>query len=173
MSGRNVDLGSSAGIQTIGNFLDPVAPSLGASITIEAGLGSLLTQPDYAAFMTQYVNPANAGANQYYEPLQLFDANGNVIGGGAQAYAYLQRLSPAAQNILLNRIFFGLVRDSGREHTGAAGGGNYELGFGGDTIDTAGALNDAYSSYQRAYAVIDKFLNGISPGPYGSGSFLG
>jgi hypothetical protein len=93
--------------------------------------------------------------------------------GGAQAYAYLQSLSPAAQNILLNRIFFGLVRDSGREHTGAAGGGNYELGFGGDTIDTAGTLNNAYSSYQRAYAAIGQLLNGISPSPYSSGSFLG
>jgi hypothetical protein len=42
-SGRNVDLGSSNGIQAIGNFLDPSAASTGASITIETSLGSLLT----------------------------------------------------------------------------------------------------------------------------------
>ena len=111
MSGRNVDLGSSAGIQTIGNFLDPALPNVGSSITIEVGLGSPLTQPGYAALIAQYVNPAGAIANQYAEPLQLFDANGNPIGVGAQANAYLESLPPAAQDILLNRIFFGLVRE--------------------------------------------------------------
>jgi filamentous hemagglutinin family protein len=157
------------GGQTIGNLLDPNLPDGGASLTIETGLGSILTQPDYAAFTTQFVNPATASANQYAEPLQLFDASGVAIGSGAEAYAYLQSLSPAAQNVLLNRIFFELVRDSGREHTGAAGGGNFERGTGTDTIDTVGALNSAFSSYQRAYAAIGTFLNGVS----GSGDFLG
>jgi hypothetical protein len=171
--GRNVDLGNSTGIQTFGNSLNPSLSGIGASIIIETGLGSLLTQPAYAAFSGQFVDPATASTNQYAEPLQLFDASGTAIGSGDQAYAYLQGLSPSAQGILLNSIFFGLVRDSGREHTGAAGGGNYELGFGGNTVDTVGALNDAYSSYQHAYAAIGTFFNGVSPGPYASGSFLG
>ena len=108
MSGRNVDLGSSAGIQTIGNFLDPAALNGGARITIETGLGSQLAQPDYPAFTAQFVDPTTASASQYAEPLQLFDANGNAIGAGDQAYAYLESLSPAARDILLNRVFFGL-----------------------------------------------------------------
>jgi filamentous hemagglutinin len=175
MSGRNVDLGSSAGIQTIGNVLDPALPATtpGASITIETGLGSVLTQPAYANFISQYVNPATASSNQFAEPLQLFDASGNPIGSSAEAYAYLQSLPPVVQDVLLNRIFFALVRDSGREHTGAAGGGNYELGFGGNTIDAAGVLNPAFTNYQRAFAVIGTFLSTVSPSPYTSGSFLG
>ena len=171
-SGRNVDLGNSAGIQTIGNFLNPTLPSTGASITIETGLGSALTSPNYAAFMTQFVNPATAAANPYAEPLQLFDTNGNLIAGANAPQTYLQGLSPAAQSFLLNRIFFDLVRDSGREHTGAASNPGYELP-GVAAIDTTGALNLAFASYQRAYAAIGTFLGGMSASPYGHGDFLG
>jgi hypothetical protein len=161
-SGRNVDLGSSAGIQTFGNLLNPNLPkNEGASITIETGLGSTLNAFDYAAFAAQYVDSATASANPYAEPLELFDVSGDPITS--------QMLSPAGLDILLNRIFFGLIRDSGREHTGAAGGGNYEQGFGLQTIDTAGTLNYAYSSYQRAYAVLPTFLAATRD----SGDFLG
>jgi filamentous hemagglutinin len=166
-SGRNVDLGITTGIQSFGNFLDPKLPNEGASITIETGLGSPLVLPDYADFAAQFVNPATDGSNQYAEPLQLFDANGNVIGSGDQAYTYLQTLSPDAQDILLNRVFFDLLRDSGREHNGVTGDTNYELGAA--SLDTVGALNDAFSNYQRAYAAIPIFLKGTS----GSGDFLG
>jgi len=166
-SGRNVDLGSSTGIQTFGNFLNKALPAEGAGITIEAGLGSPPVLPNYANFIAQYVDPATAAANPFAEPLQLFDADGKPIGSGGDAYAYLQTLSGSAQQILLNRVFFGLVRDSGREHTAAAAGGNYELGT--SSIDTAGVLNSAFSNYQRAFAVTGTFFAGTT----GTGSFLG
>jgi Filamentous haemagglutinin family outer membrane protein len=170
-SGRNIDLGSSAGIQTFGNLLNTRLPSSeGAGITIQAGLGTSL--PDYTGFITQYVNGATDGTyaaptNPFAEPLQLFDAQGHVIGNGAEAYAYLQSQPPAGKEILLNRIFFDLLRDSGREHTGAAGNTNYELGS--QTIDTLGQLNAAFANYQRAFAAVGTFLQGTS----GTGSFLG
>jgi hypothetical protein len=122
--------------------------------------------------MTQFVNPATAAANPYAEPLQLFDTNGNLIAGANAPQTYLQGLSPAAQSFLLNRIFFDLVRDSGREHTGAASNPGYELP-GVAAIDTTGALNLAFASYQRAYAAIGTFLGGMSASPYGHGDFLG
>ncbi len=62
--------------------------------------------------------------------LQLFDSNGNPI-TNENAYTYFEGLGTtqqdasqqysAQQDLLLNRLFFELVRDSGREHTGAAG----------------------------------------------------
>ncbi len=138
-SGRNVDLGISNGIQTFGNFLNANLPNNGAGVTIETGLGNPPVQADYANFITQYVNPATDGSNQYAEPLQLFDANGNVIGSGDQAYAYLMGLPTDAQDILLNRIFFDVVRDSGREQYGCCGG--RELRVGRDRYDRhAGAV---------------------------------
>jgi filamentous hemagglutinin len=65
-AGRNVDLGSSTGIQTFGNMLNPsLKTTAGANITIDTGLGSLLTLPAYSTFVGQYVDPATASANQY------------------------------------------------------------------------------------------------------------
>ncbi len=65
-SGRNVDLGISTGIQSFGNLLNPNLPSVGASVTIETGLGSSLAQPEYGNFFTQFGNPDSS--NQYAEP---------------------------------------------------------------------------------------------------------
>jgi hypothetical protein len=175
-SGRNVDLGSSTGIETFGNFLNPSLKSAaGANITIDTGLGSPMALPDYGAFTANYVNPASTSTNPYAEPLDLFDAKGNLIGSGEQAYAYLTGLPSTARQILLNRIFFGLVRDSGREHTGAAPGGDYESSSSptGETIDTAGVFSASYANYQRAFAAINTFFGRTSSSPYGSGDFLG
>jgi filamentous hemagglutinin len=180
-SGRNVDLGNSTGIETFGNFLNPSMKStMGASITIYTGLGSPLGLPDYSDFTTNFVNSATAG--QYAEPLDLFDAQGHLI--STVSLTPPEGPLSIADQLLLNRIFFGLVRDSGREHTGAVGGGNYELfptgaaiEFEGapvnGTIDTAGVLNVNYANYERAFAAINSFFGRTSSSPYGSGDFLG
>jgi hypothetical protein len=166
-SGRNVDLGTSTGIQTFGNLLNTALPSVGAGITIETGLGAAQQSFAYTAFSAQYANPAAAVANPFAEPLQLFAADGTPIGSGRDAYAYLQTLSAPPQQILLNRIFFGLLRDSGRERTGATGATNYELGAG--TIDTIAQFNSAFANYQRAFAATAALFGGKP----GIGSFLG
>jgi hypothetical protein len=168
-SGRNVDLGTSTGIQTFGNLLNTSLPSGGADITIETGLGPSLQPFAYAAFIAQYIDPTTAAANQFAESLQLFASDGAPLGSGAgSAFAYLQSLPPLQQQILLNRVFFSLLRDSGREHSGGSGGGNYEKG-GSVTIDTDGTLNTQLVNYERAFAAIGTFLGGTS----GSGDFLG
>jgi hypothetical protein len=168
-SGRNVDLGTSTGIQTFGNLLNVSLQRGGANITIETGLGPALQSFAYSAFVADYVDPDTDAANQFAEPLQLFAPDGaRIAGGAAAAFAYLQSLSPLQQQIALNRIFFGLLRDSGREHSGGSGGGDYEKS-GAITIDTAGALNTDFVNYQRAFAAIGAFLGGTS----GSGDFLG
>jgi filamentous hemagglutinin family protein len=170
-SGRNIDLGRSAGIQTFGNLLNPNPqfPATGSSITVEVGMGAALTSPDYLDFLAQFVDPAST--NLYAEALQLYNGQGQVIGSSDAAYNFIvpsgTNCCTAAQQLALNRIFFELIRDSGREHTGAAGGGNYELGS--IPIDTSGTLNSSYGNYQRAFAAIASLLQGTS----GSGNFLG
>ena len=170
-SGRNIDLGRSAGIQTFGNLLNPNPqfPASGASITIETGIGAALTSPDYLDLVAQFVNPSST--NIYAEALQLYSAQGQAIGAGDAVYNFVVpqggSCCSTAQQLLLNRIFFDLVRDSGREHTGAAGGGNDELTS--IPIDTLGSLNSSYGNYQRAFAAIATFLQGTS----GSGDFRG
>jgi hypothetical protein len=151
-SGRNTDLGSSAGIQTFDDLLNPnpnfakLGP--GASITIQTGIGTANVL-DAASFIAQFVNPATAAANPLAEPIQLVDAKGNVIASGDQAFTLLSNLSPQRQQILLDEIFLNLIRDSGREHTGA--------------------IQSAFLNYQRAFAAIAAYL----PNSAAHGDFLG
>src|SRR5262249_27540988 len=76
-------------------------------------------------------------------PLQLFSSDGKVIGSGSDAFAYLQSLPLQQQQFLLNRIFFGLLRDSGREHSGASGGGGKSTGVPVVEAPNIGALTSA------------------------------
>ena len=164
-SGRNTDLGNSAGFQSFGDLLNPRLANAGpgAGITVETGLGSGLMLDD-ASFVAQYVDPATDGTNPFAEPLQLFNA---PQGGAADAYDYFKGLSAANQNILLNKVFFGLLRDAGREHTGVTGDTNYELGAA--TLDTVAAFNAAYANYQRAFAAVAAYV----PNTTLTGNFLG
>jgi filamentous hemagglutinin family protein len=157
-SGRDVDLGISTGIQTFGNALNPRLPSVGANITIQTGLG--IGALDYVDFLMQFVDPATS---TYAEALRLFNPMAN---GSSDPLAYLKGLTPANQAILLDNVFFGLMRDSGREHTGAPGTSNFEWGT---TIDTVSQSNASYANYQRAFAAISALL----PQSPASGSFFG
>ncbi|MEQ1801397.1 MAG: filamentous hemagglutinin family protein [Gammaproteobacteria bacterium] len=51
LAGRNVSLGFSRGITTIGNTANPQLPAGGAALDVWTGLGG---EPDYAAFNTKY-----------------------------------------------------------------------------------------------------------------------
>ena len=65
--GRDVDLGTSAGILSLGNLQNPSLPDGGAEITILAGLSR---QPDYAAFTQRYL----ADTSAYAQRLETFVA---------------------------------------------------------------------------------------------------
>jgi filamentous hemagglutinin len=51
-TGRNLDLGSSTGLPTVGNLFNPNLPSGGASLDVLVGLNGGI--PDYAAFISKY-----------------------------------------------------------------------------------------------------------------------
>jgi len=52
-TGRNLDLGASNGLQTVGNQINPNLSSQGANITVLTGLNG--SQPDYASFIGKYL----------------------------------------------------------------------------------------------------------------------
>ena len=157
-SGRDVDPNISTGIQTFGNALNPRLPSIGASITIQTGLGAGAL--DYADFAAQFITPATS---IYAEALAIFNPPTNAP---TDPVAYLNSLSAANRELLLDHIFFGLLRDSGRERTGATGTTNYEWG---PTVDTVAQFNASYANYERAFAAISALLR---PGS-ATGSFFG
>jgi hypothetical protein len=58
-AGRNVSLGTSQGISTVANTLNPALPSHGASVTLLAGLGS--EGSAVARYVASYINPTGPG----------------------------------------------------------------------------------------------------------------
>jgi filamentous hemagglutinin family protein len=58
-AGRNVSLGSSQGILTVANTLNPALPSQGASITVLAGAGTW--GASIADYVESYINPTGLG----------------------------------------------------------------------------------------------------------------
>lgn len=57
LAGRNVDLGRSAGVTTLGRTLNPnLAGPSGAAVDLWAGIGA--TDPDYEQFASDYLGPA-------------------------------------------------------------------------------------------------------------------
>jgi filamentous hemagglutinin family protein len=165
-AGRNINLALSTGIQTFGNLLNPNLPSNnGASITIQTGLGSVAL--DYATFVTQFLGaPGVPPASQYAEPV-LAIATGSAVGSSEVP-------SIPELKILLDEVFFGLLRDSDLDHNGVSASTIYVLP---NTLsfDTLPQVNASYSNYQRAYAAIGALFgsSALLNTPANGGSFFG
>jgi hypothetical protein len=109
LADRNVDLGISSGVSTVGDLDNPNLPtSAGASVTIMAGLGA---DPAYGAFLTKIVEPSAA----YQAELQSYveSLSGQSDLSVAQADSMFSALSIQQQRPLLNGIFFSALNASG------------------------------------------------------------
>ena len=145
-AGRNVNLGTSNGITTIGNTTvntgalpqgNPALPYGGASVSVEAGVG--YEAPQYAAFIQQYVENGSdfdAPLVSYVE--QITGESGLTSSEAKQAFAAM----PAAQQrTFVEQIFFALLETYGSEAAKS-----------GDNADFAGA-----------YAAIQQLFPGANP----------
>ncbi|WP_195930276.1 filamentous haemagglutinin family protein [Hyphomicrobium album] len=174
--GRNVDLGFSTGLMTLGNIYNGGLPSQqsetnpgqGANITVLTGLGS--TTPDYAGFLAAFADPASD--NPFAPALVQYDREGNVVATGVAVYNYLLGLPEQARNLQLHRLFFSLIRDSGREHAAAPPTDtDYNSGY--VAIDTSGVLDSNLRNYERAFSAIDTLFDGTAGGGDFRGVFSG
>jgi hypothetical protein len=145
-AGRNVDLGTSDGIITIGNTTsstaagpvgNPALPSTGASVSVEAGVG--YEAPQYAAFIQQYIQDSSdfdAPLVSYVE--QITGESDLTSGEAKQAFA---AMPVAEQRTFVEEIFFSLLETYGSEAAKS-----------GDNADFAGA-----------YAAIQQLFPGANP----------
>jgi hypothetical protein len=114
-AGREVDLGASNGLRTIGNQKNANLPIQGASIRLAAATAATL---DLAGFEAAYLDDAAAGANprsaRYRDLLrdQVREALADPSLSYAQAWAQFQRFPAQAQVALARRVLaveFGAV----------------------------------------------------------------
>jgi filamentous hemagglutinin family protein len=169
-AGGTINLGTSEGVSTIGNLLNPALLAQGADVTVSAGISKA---PDYAAFINTYM----AQSDLYDDPLiqyveQLTGATGL---DKAQALTALQSLPAEYQAPLLQQLLFDELRAGGRAAAAAgAGHGNFTSAFGalealfpGSTA--AEARNDPYSGdillyFSKVYTVSGGDINLLAPG---------
>ncbi len=70
-SGRNIDLGTSKGITSVGDTLNPALPDTGASLAVWAGVRA---NPDFVAFVKQYLGVSADSRRRLRDSLALFDS---------------------------------------------------------------------------------------------------
>ncbi|HUA25569.1 MAG TPA: filamentous hemagglutinin family protein [Steroidobacteraceae bacterium] len=169
-AGGTINLGTSEGITTIGNLVNPALPAQGADVTVSAGIAKA---PDYASFINTYIAQSDVYDDeliQYVEQL-----TGATDLDKAQALAALQAMPGEDQAPLLQQLLFDALRTDGR--AAAAAGpdhGNFtsafnalEALFPGGTA--AKAQNDPYSGdillyFSKVYTVGGGDINLLAPG---------
>lgn len=135
-AGRNVDLGNSDGVVTVGNLRNPALPDRGASIIVTAGAAG---GGNVAAVLNAYVNPASANAEratEYAPALLSFvkAATGNTTITAGQAWSTFQTLAPSQQATFARKVFFAELKAAG---------------------DAYNAAVNPDTSYARGYAAIE------------------
>ena len=136
-AGRNIDLGASNGVATVGNQVNTALPSAGASISVEAGVAPSAAQ--YQAFIGQYIDGSSTFDSQ------LVAYVGQVTGQNAltsaEAKQEFDAMPTEDQRSFVEQLFFTLLKTYGEE---AARSGN--------NADFAGA-----------YAAIEQLFPGANP----------
>ncbi len=112
LAGRNIGLGFSQGIVTVGNTLNPNLPtSTGADLTAIAGLGS--TADHYADFVSNIIATDSTGTNQGLLVSYVESLTGETGLTYKQASAQFDSLSADQQRPLINEVFFDELSISG------------------------------------------------------------
>lgn len=121
IAGKDVDLGTSAGIQSIGNQKNPALAQGGAALTVMAGRAQA---PAYDAFIERYL----VTEDTYHDRLAQYMTELGSSDTGVDAF---RALPPVQQRKFILEVLFNELRESG---TAAVDSKNYERGF--DAIKT-------------------------------------
>jgi len=123
-TGRDLDLGTSRGIETLGNQTNPALPAEGASIDLAVGL--LNPAPDFSGFIERYLADPKSLS-------QLIDyvtfLRGAAPASGAEALAYFEALSPESQQALVQSTLFKTLSKAGRAAATARNAAPYKQGY--------------------------------------------
>ena len=137
-AGRNLNLGTSAGITSDGNLLNPALPGGGADISVTAGVSGVA--PTDAAFIDKYLASGtahNAALVQYMEQM-----TGATQLDASTALTEFEQLTPDQQQGLIHEVFFNEVLSGGRY---------------------AAPAGPHHNDFTQAYAALDTLFPGGNP----------
>jgi filamentous hemagglutinin len=119
LAGRNVNLGVSQGITTIGNLKNGNLPSTGADLGVAVGYGTL--GADYAAFVSDIIAPSSAYQADLIAYVEAQSGDSGLT--FAQAQKVFATYSATAQAGLVDGIFYNELLLSGRAANSGTGVG--------------------------------------------------
>ena len=133
IAGRNVDLGTSVGVTSVGNTQNPALASTGASVLVMAGVSKT---PDYSAFIQKYLTDSN----QYQDQLAQFLSQYPSSDAKLSNIDRFKALPQDVQRQFMLQVLFSELKASGID---AANSQNKDYSRGFDAINTLfpGSLN--------------------------------
>jgi filamentous hemagglutinin len=173
LAGRDIDLGFSNGVTTVGNLRNPNLPTAaGANITMVAGLGDNLNDPSYASFYEQIIAPSATYQKQLVSYVESLTGESDL--STEQADAEFQAFAPIRQQALIDSVFFQELALSGQEANQPKGGftrgySAIDALFPGSRTGTAGSTNSAYQgdlnlTYSQIYTDAGGDISLFAPG---------
>ncbi len=142
-AGRNLDLGTSGGIRSLGNQENTGLPNQGADIQLAAGVGA--QGIDYTAAISRLLAKLQAGAvdsSTLWQARWLVGDNSLSALQATSAVASIASQSAEVQRQKVRDMVYTALRTTGRDYNSSASG------FGGD--------------YARGYAALDLLFPGIA-----------
>jgi hypothetical protein len=123
-AGRNVDLGTSNGVITRANLVNPVLSATGASISVDAGIGG--GAPQDAAFISKYIDGSSQFDSEVIAFIQTVDGTGGLT--AVQAKQQFDAMTPQLQRTFVEELFFELLRVYGSKEA-ALNNGDFSGAF--------------------------------------------
>lgn len=92
-AGRQLSLGASAGVETVGNLYNLTLPSAGASVKLAAGLDATLDTAGLAGFLTTYLAESGAPSGANYRDDLVNYVKQTLKQGDGVSYSYADALN--------------------------------------------------------------------------------
>jgi filamentous hemagglutinin family protein len=148
-AGRDVNLGTSDGVVSRANLVNPVLPAAGASISVDAGVaGGAGDTPQQAAFISTYID----GGSQFDSQLTAYVESITGMSGltSAQAKQTFDAMNPTLQRTFVEALFFDLLEIYGAK-AAASGDGDFSGAFAAITTLFPGANPDLAKGQTNPY----------------------
>ena len=171
LAGRNIDLGFSQGVVTVGNLVNAnLSTAVGSDITMVAGLGQ---SPDFSDFLQKIIEPSSTYQQQLLSYVESLNGQSNLT--VTQAETDFAGFTADQQRPLIDSVFFSELNLSGIEANTTPKVG-YSRGyaaidalFPGSRSGTPGTANDPYDgslnlTYSQVYTLSGGGISLLVPG---------
>ncbi len=111
---KDIDLGTSDGIRSLGNLYNPFLPTQGADLLVQAGAAAVA---DFEGILNAYLDPSSIYSSIYLPQLtQLIRTRtGDSSIDSTQALTAFRQLDKESQTGFINSVYFAELRAGGRD----------------------------------------------------------